>query len=208
MTDIRLVYDPFEDRMHIYYEEEVITEAENRICDFLRTHGFRKCLLPFRTKYAVWEGLAVELVQEVNDGELRIVFEGQEEDYRLIREAFRKAEAAVRELGYQGSFGLAHTGNFELPNVAKKLGDIVRSLREMCESRAELAKADGLLAQIDAGQLKQSCTALEGLILGHIEKWEQSGSDYRQEKIAYLGMLGSELKEAERQLEKIQDSGK
>lgn len=194
MADIRLVYDPLADQMHIYYEEEELTAAENRVCDFLRTYGFRKCLLPFWTKYAVWEGLPIELAGEVNDRTLCVVFEGRQDDYELVRHAFEKHAGSTH-------WQLTYTERFEAVNAAQKLSGIVQSLREVCESRAELAQADSLLTQIKTGQLADACAGLKRLLDMHKKKWDRSTDAYRQEKLVYLSVLENECREAERMLE-------
>ena len=206
MTNIRLVNDPFADEIHIYYEDEEITAPENRIWAFFHTDGFLRCLLPFRTKYAVWEGLLTELVREVNDRVLLVAFEGKKEDYELVKEAFFQSKAAVWEDGSKVQWELAHEERFEETNMAEKLKDTVCSLRDLCESRAELEETDILLAQLDRGQLKSACAGLGELILRHMQRWEHSDSEYRQEKLGYLRMLESIQKEIEARMEKCSEA--
>lgn len=203
MTNIRLVYDPFEGRTHIYNEQEEITAAENKICTFLRANGFYECLRPFRKRYVIWEGLLPELIGEVNDEELRIVFEGRESDYRLVAEAFCQDGPVIENAGYEVKWELSHVGNFEAGNIAKKLAQLAKELREMCESRQELWELDSFLSGMEEDKLDRSCQALQGILARHVDKWARSGNDYRQEKIMYLNILESSLEEAKNRLGKL-----
>ena len=67
MTNIRLVYNPFTGQTRIYNENQEITAKENRLCAFLCPGGFESCLLPFRRRYTVWEGLLPELLRFLGD---------------------------------------------------------------------------------------------------------------------------------------------
>ena len=84
MTNIHLVYDPYADKVQVYIESREITAPENKIYSFLDLNGFYKCLLPFRRRYAIWEGLLLELLEEVNDEDLHIIFEGRRTDHQRL----------------------------------------------------------------------------------------------------------------------------
>lgn len=201
MTNIRVAHDPITGRTSVYFEQEEITASENRICTFLNSSGFHSCLLPFRRRYVIWKGLLQELIDEANDEELRIVFEGRASDYRLMEEAFRRSGDSAEELGCENKWELSHAGNLGVEAAARMLLEAARSLREICESRAELSVVD----QFILGEEKPGnggCEALRDILAGHIRKWEESASPYRQEKIAYLEMLRGRLDEAEEHLRK------
>lgn len=201
MTDIRIVYDSFTKKAAIYIEQEELTAKENRICAFLSNSSFLDCLLPLRKRYLVWDGLLPELINEVNDDELRIIFEGQVSDYLILEDAFHQSVPRITELGYADNWRLEHMGDFAAELTVGVLNDLAKKLREMCESRAELSEIDHYLRQMQEEELMKECDLLAGMIAKHMEKWENSGSPYAGEKIMYLELLQDHLRDAEKQLE-------
>lgn len=195
MTNIRLVYNPFTKEIHIYNERREITASENKIYTFLNSNSFYDCLLPLNKRYVIWEGLLPELLEEVNDEELHIVFEGRKADYQLLEEAFQQLKPAIENAGYENKWQLTYVRNFEAVDIVEQYVKVARSLRELCECRRELNEVDNLIAGIREDNLSESSTQIKAVISDHILKWEQSTNDYRQEKIMYLKMLEDSLGE-------------
>ncbi len=201
MTNIHLVYDPYADKVQVYIESREITAPENKIYSFLDLNGFYKCLLPFRRRYAIWEGLLLELLEEVNDEDLHIIFEGRRTDHQRLAEAFRQMEPAVENAGYENRWQLTYKQNFESADFARRLAKTAKDLREMCECRAELSRIDNFIAGIREESVVENCRQFRSLLSEHIVKWEQGNSAFKQEKIAYLSMMEEGIAEVGRQLE-------
>lgn len=202
MTTIRLVYDPFKKSVRIYNDSGEITSTENRVWAFLNTNGFYGCLQPFRKKYVIWEGLLPELVREVNDEELQVVFEGRKSDYELVKKAFSQSGPVLEEAGYENKWKLMHTENFEIGNAVSKLEAIALDLREICETRLELNEIDQFMLLVKDGCINKHCRSLQDIISSHIEKWRKSENIYKQEKILYLQTKESFLHEIKDQAKK------
>lgn len=202
MTNIRVAHDPLTGKTSVCFGQEEITAAENRICTFLNSSGFRNCLHPFRKRYVIWKGLLHELIDEVNDEELQVVFEGQVSDYRLMEEAFRRSADAAEEQGYTNKWKLSYAGDLGMESAVETLLELAKGLREVCESRAELGTVDHFILQMSKSPGGGDCGTLRDILAEHIQKWEASGSPYSQEKIIYLEMLLGRLNEAEGYLKK------
>lgn len=202
MTNIRVAYDSVTGKASVCFGQEEITAAENRICTFLSSSGFHNCLHPFRKRYVIWKGLLHELIDEVNDEELQIVFEGQASDYRLVEEAFRRSADAAEEQGYTNKWELSYAGDLGMESAVETLLELAKSLREVCESRAELGTVDHFILQMKKSPGGVDCGTLRDILAGHIQKWGTSGSPYSQEKITYLEMMLGRLDEAEGYLTK------
>lgn len=202
MTDIRVTHDPVTGEASICFGREEIRAEENRICTFLNSNGFHNCLYPFRRRYVCWKGLLYELIDEANDEELRIMFEGQASDYLLMEEAFRRSADTAEEQGYINKWELSYAGDLGMESALETLLELANELREVCESRAELGTVDHFILQMDKTPGCGDCGTLRDILTGHIQKWEADGSPYCQEKIAYLEILLSRLNEAEAYLKK------
>lgn len=189
MTNIHLIYNPYTNKVQIYNERNEITAAENKIYMFLNTNGFENCLMPFRKRYTIWEGLLLELLEEFNDEELSITFEGRKADYQRLEASFQQLKPAVENAGYQNLWQILFVQNFEAADIAKQLVQAAEELREMCECRAELSAVDNLIAEVNEERLLENCSQLMTILSEHIAKWQQSSSSYRQEKIVCLKIL-------------------
>lgn len=195
MTNIRLIYNPYTKKVQIYNEHNEITAAENKIYTFLNTSGFACCLMPFRKRYTIWEGLLLELLEEFNDEELSITFEGRKADYQRLEDSFLQLKPAVENAGYQNLWQIFFVQNFEAADIAKQLAQDAEDLREMCECRAELTAVDNLIAAISEEHLLENCSQFKTILSDHIAKWQQSSSSYRQEKIICLKILEEKIAE-------------
>lgn len=202
MTNIRVAYDPVTGKTSVCFGQEEITAAENRICTFLNSSGFHSCLHPFRKRYAIWKGLLHELIDEANDEELCVVFEGQTSDYKLVEEAFRRSADVAEEQGYTNKWKLSYAGDLGMEGAVEALLELAKDLREVCESRAELGTVDHFILQMNKAPGGGDCGTLRDILSEHIRKWETSGSPYSQEKITYLEMMMERLDEAEEYLTK------
>lgn len=203
MTNVRLVYNPYSKKVQIYNERKEITAAENKIYTFLNSNGFDRCLMPFRKRYTIWEGLLLELLEEFNDEELSITFEGRKADYQRLEDSFMQLKPAVENAGYQNLWKIIFAQNFEMADMAKQLVQEAEDLREMCECRAELCAVDNLIAAIREEHLFENCSQMITLLSEHIAKWEQSSSSYRQEKIVCLKILEEKVIELRGQIESL-----
>lgn len=186
MTNIRLVYNPYTKVTEVYCENKKITAEENKILTFLRTNGFHECLLPFRKRYVIWQGLLPELMIEVNDDELFVLFEGTDEDFQLLESSFTQAEMLVSNLGYENNWTVSHFPDFGIEHLQQALNDMAENLKEICESRAELREINDYLSNLSGKEVVNKHQELKRLIAKHLEKWENSDNKYKDEKRNYI----------------------
>lgn len=203
MTNIRLIHNPFTRETTIYCEKKKITAEENKIYSFLNTNDFNDCLLPFNKKYAIWQGLLPELMLEVNDDELHITFEGREVDFQSLENAFKQCGTIVTNLGYENNWRLFYIPNFNAEYLAAALNNLAGTLREICESRAELREVDSIVGDIGKNDFRKCYKRLQEILSKHLEKWENSDNKYKEEKVNYINsvvianleMLGKQFSE-------------
>ena len=189
MTDVRIIYNPYENKTTLIYEKHVITSAENKIYSYLLSDGFYEVLLPFKKRYSIWYGLLPELIKEVNDDELKIIFEGRLSDYELIKKAFEECREIVENEGYANAWSLDFEKNFESENVINQLLSAANMLRDVCETRAELREVDKFKSAVSDDEISELYGRLMSMIKKHIEKWEVSSDDYRQNRINELNVI-------------------
>ena len=202
MTNIKVSYNPFTKETKVYNEKHEIAAAENKLHTFLNTNGFYDCLVPFRTKYVIWEGLLPELFNEANDDELRITFEGRESDFAVLKEAFERSETVNNGAGDANKWSLVHIGNFDVQNLLDELLDLAQVIREICETREELNEINQSISGIKKGDYSRGCQSLQRILSAHIHGMEQEDDRYRSGKTVHLEMTASRLDEISARLEK------
>ncbi len=198
MTNIRLVYNPFTKEAEVYCENKKISAEENKIYMFLKTNGFYECLLPFNKRYVIWQGLLPELMIEVNDDELHILFEGTKEDFQTLENSFTQSEIYVNNLGYENNWVVSYLPNFTVENLVQTLCDTAENMKDICESRAELHEIDNYLSDAHEIEAMEAYQKLKRMIAGHLKKWENSNNKYKDEKKNFIEhIIMSNLRELE-----------
>lgn len=194
MTNVQIIYNPFEDETRVFYEEHEILSEDNKIVTFLKTNGFYECLHMFKKRYVIWQGLLPEIIKEVNDDELQIVFEGNDDDFKKLEAAFCESKDIVNNMGYENNWSLSHISNFTLECAVQSLTDIIEEFKSTCETRAELAQLDKCIEQLEfhVDTYSEFCTirkSVEKIFNQHIDKWQKSDSPYKQSKIVFIEVL-------------------
>jgi len=195
MTNVQIIYNPFEDKTRVIYENHEILSDDNKIVTFLKTNGFHKCLYMFNKKYVMWQGLLPEIIKEVNDDELHIIFEGSDADFEKLEVAFCESKDIVNNIGYENNWNLSHISNFTVDRAADDLKDIIESFREFCETRAELAQLNECISLLNADTYADVCKKVEKIFEQHIEKWQNSDNKYKEEKIGFIKVLLTRINE-------------
>lgn len=204
MTTVKLIFNPFDKKSRLFYENNEITAMENKVYAFLQSGDFCEVLLPFNKRYVIWRGLLPELMNEVNDSELHIIFEGRESDFIRLEQAFDKCRPMIESMGYENQWHLSFIKNFEAEDILDKLIQAAESIRDMCETRAELHEADAFITNAVHGDIQVNYLAVRSLLEKHQEKWRYSTDRYKKEKIDYLNMVAESIKEISNLL-KIQE---
>lgn len=207
MTDVKITYDPFESKTVIRCGDHEITSPDNennKICSYILSYGFHRILKPFRTRYSVWNGLLPELICDVNDDELDIVFEGQASDFEELEAAFGECRELVENAGYTNSWTLHHTQNFNAESFAEKLISTSDRLKEFCDTRSELSELDDFKASVRCGSISEGHKRLASIIGKHIEKWESSSDKYRINNINMLTFIKDDIDRSAMQAERIE----
>lgn len=195
MTEVRIVYNPANSRCRLFYDNREILSAENKIYAFLTTENIHDILIPFNRRYTIWQGLLPEIICEFNDDELNITFEGREDDFRALEEAFEKTESIVENIGYTNRWSLTFVKNFEQEAATERVLFIAQEIREMCETRAELYEIKDLVESVSVKELTEICESLQDIIEAHKEKWNQSSERHKKSKVDFLNIKAEQLKE-------------
>lgn len=203
MTDIKIIYNPVDLSVRLYYDNKEIKSDENKIYAFIKTEGFFNCLKPFNRRYVIWNGLLTELIDEFNDDELHIIFEGREKDFKEVESAFEGSRTTVENVGYENNWNLMFIKNFETENIAESLVEIAGDLRELCETRNELYVINSYVKDMHTLNISESYERLEALIEEHISKWEDSNSKYKESKLAFLAHCKKQLRDVSKYIRSL-----
>lgn len=195
MIKVHLIYNPFNKKCRLFFDNMEICDLENKVYSFLKSEEFHELLYPFNKRYVIWQGLLPELVNEVNDSELHIIFEGLESDFSELEKAFEQCKDIVLNIGYENQWHLSHVRNFDEEHFAKQMDEVAEQLGNICETRAELREIARFVTTVKERDVGKNCRQMQQLLVKHIEKWEDSREKYKEGKISYLKMLEETVKE-------------
>lgn len=196
MTDVKIIFNPIDLDVKLFYDNKEILSTDNKVYAFLKTEGFHNSLIPLNRKYIIWQGLLPELVNEFNDDELNIVFEGRIKDFEEVKNAFENAESILENIGYENNYHLSFLKNYEAENLTDRLISIAKNVREMCETRNELNEIDRLVSGMITKDLSASQRVLQEIIDRHIKKWNESNDKHKKSKVDFLLISSEQLKES------------
>lgn len=191
MTDIKIVYDPYAKKTSVFYYEHEIVSEDNTIVSFLKTNGFDKCLSAFKQgKYVRWQGLLPEIIKDVNDDELSIIFEGKDENFKELEVAFHDSKDTINNMGYENNWNLSFVENFsDIETVIENLKCIIEKFRDFCDTRKELDLLRDYINRLKPDTYTEIRENVMKTFEQHIEKWENSNSPYKEGKIGLMRIL-------------------
>ena len=195
MTEVKIIYDPFKKKTTLIYAGHKINSPDNKIQSYLTSYGFNEILMPFKKHYSVWNGLLPELIYEINDDALNIVFEGRHSDHELVEKAFNKCRDIITDSGYSNSWSLSYKADFEEDNLIDRIINSADELKNLCETRAELDEINKFKASIHDEQVHTACGKLKRIVETHIKKWNKSYEPYKDSKITELKIILDDIDE-------------
>mgnify|MGYP003294027295 CR=1 FL=1 len=198
MTNVKIVYNPADLSVRIFYESKEVISSENKVYAFLKNMGLYNSLFPFQRRYVIWRGLLAELINEFNDDELHILFEGREKDFQEVEKAFENTKSMVEDIGYDNNWHLSFIRNFDIENLVEELKGIAEEIRQISETREELHEVGRLLVEIRQDNFVDSLHELEDILDKHIEKWGSSNEKYKKSKVDLLMMKKTAMQKLQR----------
>jgi len=207
MTDVKIIHNPFDNTTTLVYGSHVIRSSGNKINSYIISDGFYSILLPFRKRYSVWNGLLAELIYEVNDDELNIVFEGRHSDFELVKKSFEECRDIVENSGYSNLWSLSYKENFEAVNLKEQILYAADMLKESCETRAELKEIDEFKETIDSESVDSGYARLNEILKKHKEKWEGANYAFKMNRISELELIMNNLQETGSKIKQLKKEG-
>lgn len=195
MTNIRIIFDSADSETEIFCGNQKIENSNSRVYDRLTSDGFYKCLNPFRSKYMIWNGLIAELISEVNDSELEIVFVGDENDFDEVRKAFDNSGEYISAMGYEDKkWSLQFEKKRDNEKAREELKRIAENLLPKCETEKEKKEVYDLISKIAEEDISDVYKKTENLLQRHIKKWQKSHDKFKTVNIFYIKTQHEQLK--------------
>lgn len=97
---IDFYYSPLLEKISLVIDGTTFQNKHTKLYDYLR-RPIEEWLDTNRESYRSWNGFFTELTEEINEDEFEFVFHGNEEDYRLMEQAFEEQAHMLRERGYE-----------------------------------------------------------------------------------------------------------
>lgn len=196
MTTIRINYNPFNEKIQVRVDDRTLDKKQNRIMSFADSLGFAAWLMPYHHKYQVWEGLLQELMEEVNDDELDIVFEGRQSDFDRLETAFTESKEDVVMVGYRNNWKLFHLTNYERENIIQELLNSINNLSDYAVGEKDIQLLTRIKDDLEQDIPSQEMDRIYKKICGFIERrrmeLEHDGSDFKEANLNMLKLIENE----------------
>ncbi len=199
MVNVHIVYNPLLEELLISYNKKKLKNRLNKIVSFSNELDFKTIISPYTHKYKVWQGLLAELIRDLNDDELDIVFEGRKIEFEALENAFNNSKDIVTRFGYKNNWKLSHMPSFEINNILENLIEIIGEMKEKFTDKTDINKLNQLEQILsnsthpnDLNTVKES---LFKLIVNRLVQIEQSDSRYKSADIGMIKMLKNRIVE-------------
>lgn len=100
MHDVILSYNPYAEKTSLNIDGVERKESSRRIDTFITGKDMQTWLTPYVNSYRRWGGFLAELMDELNDDELRILFRGTQDDYEKVKSAAVEQSKFAATNGY------------------------------------------------------------------------------------------------------------
>ncbi|MBR4039920.1 MAG: hypothetical protein IKJ11_07465 [Clostridia bacterium] len=123
---VQLIYNPFSQAARLMINHAGFARQGSKIQKMVIHKPMSHWLEALTCGYLQWNGFLPELIAEINEIDVDMVFEGNREDYSLFSEAVHRQAAALTERGFDPvEIRLTHRERFTIG----QLQDQMRTLR-------------------------------------------------------------------------------
>lgn len=163
---IELIYHPISQAAQLKINSREFVRPGSRMQKILIGKPMNRWLEAVTCGYLRWNGFLPELVSEINEISLEIVFEGNREDYSCFLDGVQRQAGALLESGFDPiDLKLTHRERFS----AKQLQDQMRRLRNSWNvsvpSQSLMLRRDHLDARLESNlTLEQAFVLIEDYI--------------------------------------------
>lgn len=118
---IHVEYNPYLKKSHIHIEGSYYLNT-GKLSEHIEDHDMGEWLFPHRVSYQNWNGFLPELMLELNEDELDIIFAGAPRDYEIFRESIQEQDQEIGQYGFEpGRCTVAFQEKFSDSNIQELL---------------------------------------------------------------------------------------
>lgn len=101
MRKVELSYNPYDQKSFLWVDGEAYAYKGSRVSEFVTGRPMEQWISDYSVSYKHWEGFLPELIEELNDDELNLVFWGIKEDYEIFSAGIKQTYEDVRNRGFE-----------------------------------------------------------------------------------------------------------
>lgn len=122
MRKVQIYYNPYLRYTRLTVDNIEHCGSAKRMDDYMIGKPISTWLTAYSESYYRWNGILPELMEELNDDELEIIFHGFREDYLKVEQAMMSQISAVEELGFTSThWSLTHQDAYSAQDLKNAL---------------------------------------------------------------------------------------
>ena len=126
MRKVQIYYNPYLKHTRLVVDGIEHCGSAKRIDDYIIGKPISTWLTDYSESYYRWNGILPELMEELNDDELEILFYGFREDYLQVEQAMMSQISAVEELGFASAhWSLNHRDAYSTQDLKNALSAFI-----------------------------------------------------------------------------------
>lgn len=126
MRKVQIHYNPYLKSTRLIVDNVEHHDSGKRMDDYIIGKPISEWLTAYSESYYRWNGILPELMEELNDDELEIVFYGFHEHYEQIENAFKTQTLMLEELGFESTYwSLNYKNAYSIDGVKNALSTYI-----------------------------------------------------------------------------------
>lgn len=178
MRTVEIYFNPYAESTRFLVDgKERKKNDGNRVDEFIVGQSIKKWLTPYVYSYQKWSGLLPELMQELNDDQLKMTFYAPPQYFYELDEEFNKQTSLIEEKGYSADFWVCDCEEFFLPEkVSKIFFQFATTYRRQAPDQYSLSLFSEIANSLNDGK-KYSIDDLKK-VYGSLKEAVKSAKDY------------------------------
>lgn len=140
MITVEIYFNPYTENTRLFIDGSELLQGESRLHEFIVGQTLDKWLSPYTFSYQKWNGILLELVEYLNDDELKFYFFGSSKHLRQFAYEVEKQRPLLEEEGYSSELCQLYCAEcFAAENIHEPLIRFVRNTGSCAHSQEAIS---------------------------------------------------------------------